>query len=410
MSVPSSIDPESFQKLLASVFAVQESKIDPGSLSAILEVQRLIANGKLDVDRIMQEVADRARNVANATGIAIALLQGDQLVYRAGSGSAANYVGRQMTAILISAARKDPRGEILRVEDAETDARIEAAICRQFEAESLVILPIYRERAVAGLLHVLFSEAHTFQEPEMRTYRLMAGLVEEAMSSCVESERKEVREAQAVDVPHAVEKIASQTPQLLSEDRSTRWQERKYRIGELWRVVRAAARDFPDLWQPAEATKEITSPVRWPPRRKMRRSVPLTATVAGLVIVASWIIHDRRQAAPAGAAPAQGSNVATQRMPITAAKALPSDNPAEPQMMPVGAAYVPAAHSAFKRVRVGADEVDYVAEDVTVRRFASKPSPMRLSGRYKEVHFGKDVTVRYFGFSEAPSLDLPVSK
>jgi hypothetical protein len=273
-----------------------------------------------------------------------------------------------------------------------------------------VILPIYHERAVAGLLHVLFSEAHTFQEPEMRTYRLMVGLVEEAMSSCAEPDRKEVREAQAVNVPHAVEKIATQTPQLLSEDRSARWQERRYGFGELWRVVRAAARDFPDLWQPAEATKEITGPVRWTPRRKMRWSVPLTAIVAGLVIAASWIIHDRRQAAPAGTAPARGSNVATQRMPITAAKALPSENPAEPQMTPVGTAYVPAPHFAFKRVRVGADEIDYVADDVTVRRFTPQPSPMRLSGRYKEVHIGKDVTVRYFGFSEAPSLDLPLSK
>ena len=79
-------------------------------------------------------------------------------------------------------------------------------------------------------------------------------------------------------------------------------------------------------------------------------------------------------------------------------------------MMPVGTAYVPAPQSTFKRVRVGADEVDYVAEDVTIRRFMPKPAPARVIGRFKEVHFGKDVTVRYFGLSAAPSLDLPVSK
>jgi hypothetical protein len=409
MSAPSSIDPESFQKLLASAFAVQESRMDPESLSAILEIQRLIARGELDVDGIMQQVAESARNVGKATGIAIALLQGDQLVYRAGIGSAAIYVGRQMTAILISSARKDPRGEILRVENAESDARIEAAICRQFEAKSLVILPIYYERAVAGVLYVLFSEAHAFQDQEMRSYRLMAGLVEEAMSSCAAPDRKKVLGAQAANLPHAVEKIATQIPQLLDEDKSTPWQEPRYGIGQLWRAIKAAARDLPDLWQPVERRTEIVPRVRRTSLGGLRWSVPLAAIVAGLV-VASWITHDRRQASPFGAAPAQGANVAKDQMPIVPAKPLPSDSSAESQMMPVGTAYVPAPQSTFKRVRVGADEVDYVAEDVTIRRFMPKPAPARVIGRFKEVHFGKDVTVRYFGLSAAPSLDLPVSK
>jgi len=410
MSAPSSIDPESFQKLLSSAFAVQESRMDPESLSAILEIQRLIATGGLDLDRIMQQVADSARNVANATGIAIALLQGDQLVYRAGSGSAAIYVGRQMTAILISSARKDPRGEILRVENAEADARIEAAICRQFEAQSLVILPIYYERAVAGVLHVLFTEAHTFREQEMRTYRLMAGLVEEAMSSCAEPDRKKALAEQAVDVPHAVEEVATRTPQLLSDEKSTPWQERKYGVGQLWIAIKAAARDLPDLWQPADGTKEIKTRLRRASLGKLRWGVPLAAIAAGLVIAAGWITHGHRQAGPLVAAPAQGSNVARQQMPAVPSEPLPSGSSAESQMAAVGTVYVPASRSAFKRVRVGAEEVDYVAEDVTIRRFMPKPAPARVTGRYKEVQFGKDVTVRYFGLTAVPSSDLPVSK
>ena len=384
--------------------------MDPESLSAVLEIQRLIATGELDMDRIMQQVAESARNVANATGIAIALLQGDQLVYRAGSGSAAIYVGRQMTAILISSARKDPRGEILRVENAETDARIEAAICRQFEAQSLVILPIYCERAVAGVLHVLFSEAHTFQDQELRTYRLMAGLVEEAMSSCAGPDRKQITVAQAASVPRAVEEIATQTPEFRSDEKSVPWQDRKYGIGQLWRAIKAAARDLPDLWQPANGTKEIEARVRRASQRRLRWSVPLAAIAAGLVIAASWITHGHREAGPLVAAPARGSNVAKELMPIAPAKPSPPDSAAESQMAPVGTVYVPAPRAAFKRVRVGADEVDYVAEDVTIRRFTPKPAPTRVNGRYKEIHFGKDVTVRYFGLTAAPSLDLPVQK
>ena len=137
MSTHSSLDPECFQKLLADAFVVQESGIESRSLSAVVELQGRVATGELDVDRAMHMVADRARNVADATGIAIALLKGEQLVYRAGSGSSAACVGRHVTAILSVSKNTQSRDEILRVENAQADGRIEAAICRQFGARSL---------------------------------------------------------------------------------------------------------------------------------------------------------------------------------------------------------------------------------------------------------------------------------
>ena len=78
-------------------------------------------------------------------------------MYRAGSGCAASYVGRHITAVLSVSAHNEARGEILRVENAKADARIEGAICRQFEAQSLLILPIYNECAVRGVLEVLLA-------------------------------------------------------------------------------------------------------------------------------------------------------------------------------------------------------------------------------------------------------------
>src|ERR1700690_571013 len=67
MSTHSSLDRESFQKLLASAFSVQESGMDAQSLSALLELEKSIAMGEPDVNRALHLVADRARNVANAT-------------------------------------------------------------------------------------------------------------------------------------------------------------------------------------------------------------------------------------------------------------------------------------------------------------------------------------------------------
>ena len=131
--------------------------MDRQSLSTIVEVLQWITSGDLDVDGAMHLIAGRARNVANATGVAIGLLKGDQLVYRAGSGSAATYTGRQVTATLIASADTSTSHEILRVENAQTDKRMEAAVCRQFGATSLLILLVYHNQAVAGVLEVLFD-------------------------------------------------------------------------------------------------------------------------------------------------------------------------------------------------------------------------------------------------------------
>jgi hypothetical protein len=49
------------------------------------------------------------------------------------------------------------------------------------------------------------------------------------------------------------------------------------------------------------------------------------------------------------------------------------------------------------RVRVGPNEVEYIGDDVTVRRFAARP-PTKGSRppNSRIAHIGDDVTVRYF--------------
>jgi len=211
MNTPCGNDPDIFQQLLADAFAVQESQINSQSLAAIMEVQRSVASGKLELDGAMSRMVESARGVANATGVAIALLKGDQLTYRAGSGSSADCIGRQVTASLTVSRDSKTLHEILRVENAQTDKRIEADICRQFGADALLILPIYQGRALAGILDVRFSEAHPFLESEVRTYRLMAEQIEAALCQAARPEPKKIQAAEPLPIPDTVEQITPQS-------------------------------------------------------------------------------------------------------------------------------------------------------------------------------------------------------
>lgn len=194
-------DRETLQQLLANAFAVQESHIDPRSLTAIMEIQRLLASGKLDVDSVMAHIVDSAGHVANASGVAVALLKRDRLTYRAGTGSSQSLIGHQVTASLTVSPGTKTNCEILRVENAQTDTRIEADICRQFGADALLIVPIYLNGALAGVLDVRFNEPHIFEVPEVRAYRLMAEQIEAALFHAAQFEQSQLVSDDALSQP-----------------------------------------------------------------------------------------------------------------------------------------------------------------------------------------------------------------
>lgn len=393
MDTRPTLDRESFEKLLANAFAVQNSHLDRQSLSVVIDVERLIQKGKLDLDGTVRLVADYARNVADATGICIGLLKGNQLVFRAGSGSGAVYVGQQVMASLTVSAESNASGEILRVENADVDTRIDAAICRQFGAKALLILPIYHGRTIAGVVEILFSEPHAFEDRELRTYRLLAGLVGEVMSHATQVEAaKKVAKNQTVPLAPTVSPvppIASRPPEVV---KST--------------VPIAVRAERPMFSQPGEVstgtgsfrkTVILEQGIAWGAAifergkrlvRESGRPGRGTAALAAvfLLVAASWMAYSSRRAASPVQSSAKPESVGVEQQPIrptrTASEATPKPRTGTVRR---------------QRRRTGSTEVEYIGDDVTVRHFTPKPAPNRvLVGSNKVHHIGDDVTVRYF--------------
>jgi hypothetical protein len=394
MSSRPTLDRESFQQLLANAFAVQESRVDRQSLSAIVELQGLIAKGELDAAGAMHLIVDRARNVAQATGVAIGLLKGNRLVYQAGSGGASTYIGRHAMASLTVSADIQASREILRVENAETDTRIEAAICRQFGAKSLLILLIFNDRNVAGLLEVFFSEPHAFQDHEVRAYRLMAGLIEEAIFRAAQPQPEKTAIAELPVNPHAVEQIS---------------QKKKFPNGA--GPVAVSVSNHPAYQHGAAALagpREVAAPrrpallARIPSQRAplvpwhKRWDVALAAC-ATVVLLICWIAYGGHGFGPRlGASALPGSSAFEQPVPFQPAKAIPATSVSKIQPSPVPSRRSGSARTTFKRVRVGKNEVDYVRDDVTLRYFTGTSAPRRPVGERKVGYIRDDVTVRYF--------------
>jgi len=367
MSALPSFDRETLQQLLASAFAVQESHFDSRSLSAIMEVQRLVLKGELDLEGAMRLIAESVQDVAHATGVSIGQLHGDQLVYRAASGSTTAHVGRQVTASLTVSAAGQVRREILRVEDAETDTRIEASICRQFGGRALLILPIYHDRSVAGIIEILFSDPHTFEDREVSTYRVMAAQIEMAMNHAARLDREKVERKQAEQ--KSLAPAASHAMRLITSERDQK------------RPPAPVAVTF------ARAKK--VNGLRW-------RNLAAAAVVIIMLGVTSWVAYrGHRAASPSESSAPPGLSTVDQPVPFQEVSPTQASKTSAVQFAPA----LKQAERARtpRRVRVGENEVDYINDDVTVRLFTHKPAAQRRPLNHGQVaHIGDDVTVRYF--------------
>jgi len=385
MSTHSSLDRETFQTLLASAFAVQESGMNKQSLSGLIEIHKAIAKDERPFEKILDLIADRARIVADATGIAIGLLSGSQLVYRAGSGSGAQYIGQHMAAVLSASARTGPRKEILRVDNAVSNPRIEAAICREYEAKALLIMPIYNHHLMAGVLEVLFRDPHSFDDREMHTYRMMAELVEEAIAHHLQHSQKDKQATHSTTIQPSVEK----TPSRVQGSRTDGDPAPYPSVAHVRNATATMPRAIPTRRSPAT---QAASSKRVPKRASFRNSPRLfDATVLVIILgLFGWVsLHPH-------VAPTM------ERVSLTSATASGEDVPKgainNRSDTPGGTHQNNAARQRFTRVRVGPNEVDYIAEDVTIRQFTK---PVRLSHAPsvdEQVDIGDDVTVHTYKY------------
>ena len=407
MKAHDSLNQESLQQFLADAFAVQNCGLDRESLYDLIELERFTATDDFDEVRALQLVAERTLKVANAGGVSIAVLQGNELVYRAGSGSAASDVGHRVPAVLSVSQEAEARKEILRVENAPTDTRVEADVCRQFGATSLLMLPIYQDRALTGVMQVLFDDAHKFVDREMRTYRLMVGVLEERILS--RPQRTQQQSAKSAGRQIACDRSNLQyqllnhakplliVPDVVEQNNPPQGSPRTGDDREV-HVVRTPIRSWGGLVvsKLITSSKELKAAV-WNVDRPLnvhfwRRGTIVTMAI--LLAIAIWASHHNRPA------PVINSlAISTVRGTEQHASGQPLFTNNTTKQASNKRRDTAAPNSAFRRVRIGPSEVDYVAEDVTIRHFNTVPArPQTLSSK-KEVNFGDDVTVRYFAYA-----------
>lgn len=151
----------------------------PEREQSLVEVERLrslIATQKPDKASALGMIVELMSELTRASGAAIALLEGADVICRACVGNAPE-VGVKLSLDSKLSGECFLTGNIVQLNDSENDPRVDPAVCRALNFRSVLIIPIFSEGQVIGICEVLSPMAANFQGGDVLVVSALAELV-----------------------------------------------------------------------------------------------------------------------------------------------------------------------------------------------------------------------------------------
>jgi len=151
------------------------------TLGKIVETQHHIQVRKLNLNDAMALVAERVVEIGAAVGAAVAIANRETVRYAAIAGLKTLPPG---TVVPFAKALCSPcinTAQVVRCGDIFSENHIDIEECRRRGIQSLILAPIFHEGEVAGSLELYYATPNAFNDQDVHTCQLMAGLVTEAL-------------------------------------------------------------------------------------------------------------------------------------------------------------------------------------------------------------------------------------
>ena len=138
--------------------------------------------GEMDLEPGISIIAERAQALTGATGAAIALRRGNEIVCRARTGRTAPDIGVRLQTDIGLSAECVRTGEVLLCHDAEANSRVDQASCRHLGVRSVLVAPLRHFRRTLGVFEVLSSTPNAFDHEDVATMQFLSGMMVAAIS------------------------------------------------------------------------------------------------------------------------------------------------------------------------------------------------------------------------------------
>ncbi len=137
---------------------------------------------ELDLEPAISAITERAQHLTGATGAAIALRAGEEIVCRARTGRTAPDLGIRLQTDTGISAEAVRTGEVMLCHDAERNPRVDLASCRRLGVRSILVSPLRHYRRTLGIFEVLSSSPSAFDEKDVATMQLLSSMMVAAIS------------------------------------------------------------------------------------------------------------------------------------------------------------------------------------------------------------------------------------
>jgi len=146
------------------------------------DLDREIHAGELDLEPAINVIAERAQALTGATGAAIALRHGNDIVCRARTGRTAPDLGVRLQTDSGISADCVRTGEVVLCHDAESNPCVDLASCRRLGVRSILAAPLRHFRRTLGVFEVLSAAPYAFDSRDIATMQLLSSMMVAAIS------------------------------------------------------------------------------------------------------------------------------------------------------------------------------------------------------------------------------------
>jgi GAF domain-containing protein len=151
-------------------------------LSGVSDRHPRIDPGEIDLEPGISIIAEKAQSLTRATGAAIALRQGNEIVCRARTGRTAPDIGCRLQTDRGLSAECVRTGEVMLCPDTEFSPRVDLATCRHLGVRSILVAPLRHYRRTLGVFEVLSSTPNAFDHNDVATMQFLSGMMVQAIS------------------------------------------------------------------------------------------------------------------------------------------------------------------------------------------------------------------------------------
>jgi len=141
-----------------------------------------LSPAQLDLEPAISVIAERAQSLTGASGSAIGLQWGQEVVCSARAGRTAPDLGVRLQTDSGLSGECLRNGQILRCDDTEDHPNVERSVARRLGVRSILVAPLQHFRKTLGIFEVLSTETFAFDDLAVANLQMLAGFMVAAIA------------------------------------------------------------------------------------------------------------------------------------------------------------------------------------------------------------------------------------